>query len=257
MRDESYRRLSQRQDHYWYHRARRRLAVNLLRHYGLAGKIRALDVGCGAGGNLSIFREFNAELVVGSDISPIALELASTTEPRPLLVRADVNEQFPFRDATFDVVTIFDVLYHEWVDKDDDALLRVRNVMRPRGLLLVTEPAFKVLSRSVDRATMGKRRYSGAELCRMARRAGLEPLFVSYFLTFAFPIALASALLGRLPRIRNGADHREYAGVDFRALPPKINEALFRLALYEAKLIEKGIRMPFGVGLVGVFQRPL
>src|SRR5439155_25378843 len=73
MRPETYDLVAAREEGYWWHRARREMAAGLLRRYGLARGSRALDLGCGTGGNLSIFSSFAPRFVVGIDVLPIAL----------------------------------------------------------------------------------------------------------------------------------------------------------------------------------------
>src|SRR5262249_55920405 len=147
------------------------------------------------GGNLIIADDFDPDLVVGVDLSPLALELAQPNLPNAGLVRADLNRGLPFADDTFDVATIFNVIYHEWVEDDAEALVEVARVLRHKGLVLITEPAFPILARAWDNAVMGIRRYRRPELIKHCQRAGLKTLFASYFTSFGFPILLALRVL--------------------------------------------------------------
>lgn len=252
MRENAYFRQAERQETYWYYRARRRLAADLLRRYGARSGIRALDVGCGTGGNLSIFEPFEPELVVGLDLSMLALKLGQGRNRRAALVRGDVSSELPFNDGLFDVATIFHVLYHQWVEDDQAALARVRRVLRPGGLVLVTEPAFDVLRREIDEETMTRRRYTRRRFQKLADSTGFETLFASYFSSLAFLPALVSARLARKPA---GVNRSRSEAVDLRPLPGVLNSVLFGIAQTEAKFLSAGIRLPFGVGIVAVLRR--
>src|SRR5215813_11170543 len=85
MRPEAYRMLAQREDDYWWHCARRVMSLDLLRRHGLHDGSRWLDLGCGTGGNLGLLDTVNPSLVVGLDISSIALDIARRRHPSTLL----------------------------------------------------------------------------------------------------------------------------------------------------------------------------
>jgi SAM-dependent methyltransferase len=250
MRPEMFAYLAEKQSTYWWNRARRSMGEALLRRYGATANGRWLDVGCGPGGNLIIADTFEPNLVVGVDLSPLALELARSNLPHARLVRADISRGLPFADATFDVATIFNVIYHDWVKDDGEALAEVARVLHHKGLLLITEPAFPILAREWDRAVMGVRRYRRPELIERCQQAGFKTLFASYFTSFGFPILLG---LRALKRVLGDSGSRQAA--EFKRLPGILNESLFAAALLEAKAIGLGLRMPFGVTLTLVAVR--
>ena len=98
-------------------------------------------------------------------------------------------------DDSFDVVTVFNVLYHDWVKDEGAVISEVARVLRPGGVFLVTEPAFSVLTREMDAAAMGHRRYRIADFAALIERAGLRVAQASYFTSFGFPLLLAMKLM--------------------------------------------------------------
>jgi len=192
MLEETYYRLAARQDTYWWHRARRAMSVDLLRrHAQLAPGCCCVDLGCGPGGNLGLLDEFKPSVIVGVDLSPLALDLARRTRPEVDLIRADLSCSLPFGDSTFDVATIFNVLYHSWIPSELEVLAEVRRILRPGGVSLITEPAFAGLSRPMDELGMAQRRYRLADFKGLCRSVGLEVVFGSYFTSFGAGILLA------------------------------------------------------------------
>jgi SAM-dependent methyltransferase len=250
---ETYQMLAARQTSYWWHRARRKMAVALLRRHGLGHGARWLDLGCGPGGNLRMLDALEPDLTVGIDLSPLAIEFARQAAPDAAILRADIARGLPIRDASIDLVTIFNVLCHSWVASEVAVLREVHRVLRPGGLLLTTEPAFAALFREMDIAAMAIRRYRRAEFTALCRGAGFEVNFCSYFTSFGFPILLALKGLRRLGApFRRG---RKRSAADMVPLRPHLNEALHVAAALEASVIGVGLPVPFGTTLVCIARR--
>ncbi len=255
MQPEVYRKLAEREDIYWWYIARRRLALQLLRNYTARPAGRVIDLGCGTGGNLALFEAFAPTLLVGVDLSPAALALARCKRPGACLARADLSDDLPFAPSSFDIATLFNVLYHEWVKDDFRVLENVCRLLRPGGLLLVTEAAFAVLRRNLDRIDMGRRRYTASQLSDSAARAGFEVLLISYMLSFAFPIAFAAAMLDRARKFLGLSKRDDFASLEFSPMAGWINRIALGCASGEARAIAAGWRLPLGVGLVAVLRR--
>jgi ubiquinone/menaquinone biosynthesis C-methylase UbiE len=92
----------------------------------------SLDLGCGTGRNLPLFRG----AVVGVDVSAEALSRARRRAPGALLVRATI-EALPFRDRAFDTVVSGLVLCS--VPHPDRALAQARRVLKDDGELRLLE----------------------------------------------------------------------------------------------------------------------
>jgi SAM-dependent methyltransferase len=254
MQPETYRMTAAREGSYWWSRARRLMAVALLRRHGLAPGGKWLDIGCGPGGNLSMLDEFRPRIVVGVDLSPVALDLARSTEPYASLVRADINRGLPFVDGAFDIATIFNVVYHAWIESEAAVLAEAFRVVRPGGLMLITEPAFASLLREMDVKAMTRRRYRRSTFADMCRAAGLEVLFTSYFTSFGYPLLLALKALHRLRAKVRRSESRPMP--DMKPISSLLNACLYGVAALEARLIGRKVAMPFGTTLVCVARRP-
>jgi ubiquinone/menaquinone biosynthesis C-methylase UbiE len=103
---------------------------------GLCGDItgkRVLDVGCGSGIQILLYRSLGAE-VTGADPSPDMVALTAERTPGVPLIIAK-GESLPFADDTFELVSIITVL--DFCD-DPAALLReARRVTRGRIIIAV------------------------------------------------------------------------------------------------------------------------
>ncbi|KAA1417854.1 class I SAM-dependent methyltransferase [Nocardioides humilatus] len=150
--------------HWWY--AERRAMVRRTVATWPAG--RALDVGCGGGGNTAVLRDAGWS-VTGLEYSPAGAQAAAS---RGLdVVRGDAT-RLPFADATFDLVMSTDV----WEHIEDDRLIasEAARVLRPGGRLLVAVPCSMKLWSGHDVALGHFRRYERDELDRLVTGAGLE-----------------------------------------------------------------------------------
>lgn len=100
----------------------------------------ALDVGCAEGSFLAhAVRAFPKVEWQGTDVSEYALEKARAALPR-LRLQQSGAEKLPFADASFDLVTAFDVLEH--VPELKAGVNELHRVLKPGGYLMVTVPVY-------------------------------------------------------------------------------------------------------------------
>ena len=98
---------------------------------------KVLDAGCGSGYGSAEFRA--AASVVAADISADAVRHARQNFQRPGVTFLQAScEAIPFADATFDLVTAFEVIEH--LDNWRRLLAEAKRVLKPGGVLLVSTP---------------------------------------------------------------------------------------------------------------------
>jgi SAM-dependent methyltransferase len=227
------------EDTHWWFRSKRTLILTLLRRYGaLAGP--GLDVGCGTGGTLAVLAAQGVWM--GVDADPVALGLSRCRGLARLA--GGLAESLPFREGTFAACLCLDLLYHRNVASEKGALRECHRVLRPGGVLLVTDSAFKWLRSAHDEAVHGARRYTRRELVACVRAAGFTPLLASYAYCLVFP-AVAAVRLVR----RNAA-----AGSDVFPLPRPLNRALLGVQAVERALLRLA-PLPFGSSVVLVARK--
>lgn len=156
--------------------ARRRM--DLIASYVRAGRL--LDIGCGLGETLVAAREagFEAEgLDVGAHPVAYCRSLGFPVH------RASVTDT-GLSDASFDVVTLWDVLEH--VPRSSDALAEVSRILRPGGIVALVVPSGEYLKAHLLRSTYQNYRglwakthfvyHNSRTLRRVLRDHGLDPL---------------------------------------------------------------------------------
>jgi SAM-dependent methyltransferase len=225
--------------HWWYGGMRAVNAALLDSAYPGRRDLRILDAGCGAGGDALFLRRYGQ--VVGLDFAEEALRLGATRLPG-VLARGSVME-LPYADASFDLVTSFDVLYHRGVPDEGVALAEVRRVLRPGGRLLLRLPAYEWLRSRHDRQVHTRRRYTAGAARAMLAAAGLTVERSSYALSLLFPLPAAARLLERLTP-DSGAD----SAMGLPSAP--VNLALRWPMAVEAAWLSLGGSLPFGLSVV-------
>ena len=100
--------------------------------------MKALEVGCGTGTNLSLYENAGCD-VFGIDLSPAMLEVAS----RKLSERADLRladaAEMPYADDSFDLVTSFLTLHEMPAAIRGDVMAEMVRVVNRDGRLLLID----------------------------------------------------------------------------------------------------------------------
>jgi SAM-dependent methyltransferase len=137
--EEEIRRSAALEQRHWWHAERRALVRRLVAPLTPG---RALDVGCGGGGNTAVLRDLGWRVagggwrVAGLEYSPVAAPI-SATRGLPV-VRGDAR-RLPFRDASMDLVMSTDMWEH--IDDDEAVARETVRVLRPGGRALVASRA--------------------------------------------------------------------------------------------------------------------
>jgi SAM-dependent methyltransferase len=235
LEDWRYREQFELEDRHWWFRARRRVISSLLTRAALPPAPRLLDAGCGTGRNLLEFGSLGR--ATGVDVSPQAVEFCRSRGVPD--VRQAPVEELPFHAGSFDVLLATDVIEH--VDDDMVALREFRRVTAPDGRLILTVPAYGWLWSSHDESVHHRRRYTAALLRERVLAAGWAPTVETYF----FSTVLPPVALVRTVRNRTGWNGKS----DLALPPPALNRLLELTVRGEARLIERGVRLPAGVSV--------
>jgi SAM-dependent methyltransferase len=243
METEFYPQYSALEGRHWWFVGRRRILLQTIARWTTVRDGAVLDFGCGTGGMLSHLERFGDVSAVDGDEQAVAF---CDRRGRAEVQHLPAGHPLPFAEASFDLVTSFDVLEH--IEDDLAALRDLARVLRPGGRLVVAVPAFALLWGDQDVISHHFRRYRWPQLRGRLRAAGLEPLHHSYFNVLLF-IPIAMIRLGRRLLRAPRADR-----TDFRVGPPALNGLLSRLFAAEAPLVARR-SLPFGVSLLAVAER--
>lgn len=216
--------------HFWY-QANRSFTQALLKKYIPSTKIKILDAGCGVGGNWQILAKWGR--VIGIDNHKSAIKHAKRYSYDKLLL-GDVNN-LPFSDKEFDLVTSFDVLYHQQVIPQK-AISEFFRVLKPGGWLLVRVPAFEFLTGPHDLIVKTKHRFTTQEIKELFIESGFGVVKLTYFNASLFlPLLVKRHFFNKL-------------GSDIGPLPQFINWGLRQWLRLEEQIAQV-VDLPFGTSV--------
>ena len=195
MEPEEYSLIADVEGHHWWHKGLRNRVIAELKGLVYEG-IFILDAGCGTGGTVASFRAcFPSATVVGVDFSPIAL-LHAKKKAGGQLTLGNVNT-LPFADASFDIITALDVIYHAEID-EDHAFKEFMRIIKPGGKLLVNVPAYEWLRSDHDVVVHTARRYTVGKLRAKACEAGFGIVGCGYRNSLLFPLMVMQRITRRI-----------------------------------------------------------
>jgi ubiquinone/menaquinone biosynthesis C-methylase UbiE len=197
----------------WTRGLERRLGF-VREHVTLEGK-RILDIGCGVGAFVRRLGEYS-DRVCGTDIDRESVARGAEEVPNLSLA---VGEHMPFRDGTFDVILLHEVLEH--VDNDLETLREAQRLLSPGGRVVIfcpnrlypfethgifigkryvfgNIPFVNYLPSALrNRLVPHARTYSKGQLRKIYRKAGLKPVIHSFVYPGFDHIAARHGIVGK------------------------------------------------------------
>jgi len=235
------------QKHFW-HIGRREIILDVLRrNIPNLAKCRMLEIGCGNGSVLAYLKQ-NGVNIEGGDIFFEGLRFCRQREGSVALYQTDVLA-LPFRND-FDIIGIFDVLEH--IDNDEKALAEINQALKPRGNLILTVPAYKLLWSYFDVNSRHKRRYNRGELIAKLERNGFIVKRISFYMFLLFPVLAAVRVVNNIFHIgRTKKDTK--ASLEVKTIPV-VNGVFLGLLRVESRLL-RYFNLPFGTSLIAVAEK--
>ena len=227
-------------DHFWFRGFRR--FVEPLVAQALAGRPRAaiLDCGCGTGYNLAMLRRYGH--ATGVDVTFRGLGHARQRGERAVAQASATH--LPFRDAQFDLVTSFDVLYGLPDEAERLAFDEMRRVLRPGGYVVINVAALPALRGNHSILGGEVRRYTRSLLRDRLEQHGFDVRRITYTNATILPIVAGVRFMQRV-----GGHRLSQQEISVPAAP--INTALSGLLAVEAAALRL-VDMPLGSSLLAL-----
>ncbi|MEK7164929.1 MAG: class I SAM-dependent methyltransferase [Patescibacteria group bacterium] len=208
----------------------------------LRGKesLRILNAGCGSG-ELSFMLANAGHTIVGIDPAAEYIELAkrqlAPEFSNRCIFAVDTIEDHK-ANSLYDCAIVTDVLEH--IKDDQGALAKLRELVRPGGLIIIAVPALPALFGYHDEALGHFRRYTKRTLKTLILTAGLSLEQSRYFGFSLLPIAWLYSKVWRRPYPVAAAGRASFLN----------NTLKFLLA------VEQRARTPLGTSLIAIARKP-
>lgn len=241
------------EDFHWWFVARRQIIANIVATATCdKTPMRLVDIGCGTGGNVSIFQEsFDC---IGIDISEHAIDFAVSRFPGINFITSEVCKTiYPIIEKA-DILFLLDVLEH--IENDSRFLMEITSNMKQGALLLITVPSDMALWSPQDEFHGHFRRYSKNELLLKFNDLPVSIRLLSYYNTLLYPIIRSIRGFTKLTKQTWGEAHTDLS------TPPKfINTLLTKIFASESRWLVNRVdqpnRMtfPFGVSIISLLRK--
>lgn len=229
---------------YWWFLGRRKIVNTLIKKYsGNKANALALDIGCGTGIILNDLEEFSVP--VGIDFSKIAMEFAKKRGHKNLICGDACN--LPFKNETFDLITILGVLYNKGIKDDDVAIEESCRVLRKGGIIIIDEAAYNSLQSKHNVSVDGVRRYTRSQLIDKCRKCDLRVIKSSYWNVLMLPVFYLIVKLEKY--LITGQQYSKLSRI------PKIINHILKIYLYIEAFLMKYIQFPFGPSVIIVAKK--
>lgn len=239
-----YIRMADIQDRHWWYEGRRRIIATLIKRLNIPKSSRILEAGCGPGANLEMLAQFGEVSAFEPDDFAINHCRRHSGIPEQRLVTGFLPSPIPFTEP-FDIVGAFDVIEH--VEADLASLKALYGLTKPGGYALFTVPACPFLWSQHDVANHHYRRYMLPPFKSLLRQAGYNVTYISYYNTILFPLVAGVRFFKKFLSIKDKPDE---------TLPhPLVNKILCLIFSLEQYVLGR-VRLPFGVSIIAVCQRP-
>ncbi|MFC1667572.1 class I SAM-dependent methyltransferase [Candidatus Omnitrophota bacterium] len=204
-------------------------------------KKKWLDVGCGVGDILMALKD--DFVVFGIDANNLAL-LYSKKRDIPNLIKGDALS-LPFKDESFDFVSLLGVMYHRNVKDDRFCLRECVRVCKKNGILFFSEPVVS-LKGSHDIKEHTARRYSLKILKQLILDEGLKIERISYFNFFGF---LPMFLIRKLQRFKKNKEEHDLEK------PHRLINLLMSFLITLESIYVRYLPLPLGTTVICVAKR--
>lgn len=235
--------------HFW-HIGRKEIIYQILRKIMTKDfkDLKMIELGCGNGNVLKYLHQQGIN-IEGSDLFLEALKFCQQIINVPLY---QINAlRTPFRDASYDIIGLFDLLEH--IKNDAELLKEAYRICKPQGKIILTVPAHQHLWSYFDVLSHHQRRYCKKELVNKLEKAGFQIEKISFYMFFLFPIYWAFRKINLFRKSNKNLLASQL--LELKPIP-LLNKCFLSLLRLEKKLITR-VNLPWGASLICVAQKQL
>lgn len=240
------------EDQMWWYKTLHERVISEVKSYSSDYKnLKILDAGCGTGGLLTKLKNEGIDTIEGFDFNADAVSFAQS---RGIKVSQQDITHFAhnYEAESFDVVISDDVLY-QFNDKDLlSALKNIFKVLKPGGVFITNNNAFRIFGGIHDIAVGSKRRFVKGDFDYFLKETDKVSIQkYTYWSLFLSPMILGVRLLQKL-QLKLGLVKLEDVKSDVSMPSETVNNILYSVCKTERTLLK---RSPFGSSLFMVMKK--
>lgn len=227
------------QKNHWWYVGRKKIIEKILHLYCPDKIHESLDIGSGYGAMVPSLLQCSENVDVIEPLLSTKKELLSIGAREVFTINS-----FPENiiNKQYNLITMFDVIEH--IEDQGKALKVIKEQMlKPKGMIMLTVPAYQWLWTSHDIVNHHYRRYTKKELTKLLEANGYKKIKATYFMTFLFPLAVLQRLWMKWNQKSN----------EFQPVNPMINFFLKLIFSSEALWI-CFFPYPFGLSVLAVAE---
>lgn len=236
---------------WWYKTLHEKVILEVKLYSNEYGNLKILDAGCGTGGLLTKLKNEGINNIEGFDFNADAVSFAQS---RGIKVSQQDITHFAhnYVAGSFDVVISDDVLY-QFNDKDLlSALNNIFKVLKPGGIFITNNNAFRIFGGIHDIAVGSKRRFVKRDFDSFLKGVdGVSIKKYTYWSLFLSPMILGVRLLQKL-QLKLGLVKLDEVKSDVSMPSEIVNNLLYSVCKAETSLLKKA---PFGSSLFMVIKK--
>lgn len=238
MHVDQYKQMFAIEDTHWWFVAKRNFIKQQLPQ---KTSLNILDLGCGTGGTTAFLQHWGK--VTAIEENSLAIKLAKKRKLN--IIKQNINRTLPFKDNTFDVISLFDVLYHQHIHTEEGVLNEAQRILKKSGTLLITDCAHPSLISHHDKSVMAKKRFTKTNLNELVEKSGFRIKKSTYVFCSTFPFFVVDRLI-----------QKTHKSTKKLQLPPTlINFLLIKILACEAYL-SRYINLPIGSSILISATKP-
>jgi SAM-dependent methyltransferase len=236
MLEEEYRHMYELENSYWWFLAKRRFIEVILP--SPSGNLKILDIGAGTGGMSKFLESWG--IVTRIESSPVAQKYLKKNHLKFVSKSA---ESYKYPQNKFDLICIFDVLYHQNIKNDEQTLHSAFVSLKQGGTIIITDSAVPWLNSFHDIRMQTRERYKLSSLEKKVQKSGFRIKKSSYIYFFVFPLFIFTRLVNKFVNFEN-----------VKPLSKSINNILLWICKKEASLLPH-INYPIGSSIIICAQK--
>jgi len=234
-------------NHWWFLARNEIIRFQVEELYKLKGRpLKIINVGVATGATSEMLANFGE--VTSIEYEQDCIDFTKSKIDIHIQKGTILDLQYP--DETFDLVCSFDVIEH--VENDQLAAAELIRVCKKEGFVFITVPAFMRIWSQHDVINHHVKRYVISEIHDLFSNV-LTPKYVSYF---NFPLSIPIFMVRFIDRFVPGFIKREKTKSDFDVVDNSfLNTLFYKIFLSEKMFIKRKIHFPFGVSIMGIWQK--